>query len=168
MSETPQQYTARILSYQQGKKPLSILAATPARLKKLLKNVPVARLKKRPEPDKWSAAEILAHLADSELVYGMRLRLVLSQNGVPIQATDQDAWAGCFKYGKANPRESLAIFTLLRAWNLRALKQAPKELWNNVGIHSERGEENVTRMAEMFAGHDVNHVKQLEAIVKKR
>lgn len=166
MAETTQQYISRILSYLEGKKPVSVLAATPKRLTKLLKKAPPSKLRRRPTPDKWSVAEILAHLADSEVVYGLRLRLVFAQNGVPIQGTDQNVWAEIFRYGKANPKEALATFVSLRSWNLRMLRLTPMELWKNSGVHTERGEESVERMLEMFAGHDINHMKQIEAILR--
>ena len=74
MHETPAQYTQRILGHVQGQQPLTILAATPKRLGRLVKGVTPARLRKRPALDKWSVAEILAHLADVEIVVGWRMR----------------------------------------------------------------------------------------------
>ena len=168
MTETPQQYIKRILGYKQGKNPLTIMATTPTRLAKLLKNVPTAKLRKRPDPKKWSVSEILAHLADGEMVLGVRMRFVLGQNGVPILATDQDTWSDLLQYRSIDPKESLQMFAALRKWNLQMLKRAPKKLWSNVGIHSERGEESVAAMVDLYAGHDINHFKQIEAIVRKR
>ncbi len=168
MTETPQQYIKRILGYKKGKDAYAILASTPVRLEKLLKKVPAARLRKRTRPGKWSVAEILAHLADGELVLGVRLRFVLGQNGVPILAMNQDAWSGCLRYRAVDPRESLRIFTAVRKWNLQMLKRAPKKLRSNYGVHSERGRETVTKMVELYAGHDINHMMQIEKIVKGR
>ena len=168
MIETPQQYTARILSYQQGKKPMAVLRATTRRIEKLLKKSKTASLKKRPEPGKWSAGEVLAHLADSEMVFSFRLRLVLGSNGTPIQAFDQDAWAIYSQYPKLDPFESFEQFRVLRAANIKLLKMIPKDMWDYYGMHSERGKENVVRMTEMFAGHDINHVRQLEGMLRRR
>ncbi len=168
MNETPQEYIARILGYQQGNVPMKILAATPKKLASLIRGKSAAQLKKRPQADNWSVTEIIAHLADSELVFGFRVRLVLGQSGVTIQAFDQDEWADFGKYGKTNPKESLATFSTLRAHNLRMLKGLPKEMWENFGMHTERGKESVTRMSEMFAGHDINHLMQIEKILKKK
>jgi hypothetical protein len=168
MSETPQEYIARILSYQQGKVPIKILASTSKAMTKLIRGKSAAQLKKRLQPEKWSVAEIIAHLADTELVFGFRVRLALGQNGVTIQAFDQDAWADFGEYGKTNAKESLATFTILREHNLRMLKGLPKEMWENFGMHTERGKENVTRMSEMFAGHDLNHLIQIEKILKRK
>lgn len=167
MQETPQQYITRILGYQQGKKPLAVLWATAGKIEKLLKKARSVSLKKRPEPDKWSAGEVLAHLADSELVFSFRLRLVLGSNGTPVQAFDQDVWAKYTQYPKLKPLESFERFKVLRGANVRLLKTIPKEMWDYYGMHSERGREDVVRMTEMFAGHDINHVKQLEGMLKE-
>jgi hypothetical protein len=168
MNETPQEYIARILSYQQDKVPMKILALTSKAMTKLIRGKPASQLKKRPQPDKWSVAEIIAHLADTELVFGFRVRLALGQSGVTIQAFDQDVWADIGQYGKTNPKESLATFVALRAHNLRMLKGLPKEMWEHYGMHTERGKETITRMCEMFAGHDLNHLMQIERIVKRK
>ncbi len=92
MKETPQQYTQRVTSYVEGKQPLAIQAATPKKLERLIKGVPTAKLRKRPAPEKWSVSEILAHLADAEIVGGFRMRLILGAPGTPIAAFDQDSW----------------------------------------------------------------------------
>jgi DinB superfamily len=166
MQETPQEYTARILGYQQGKKPLTILGGTVKKIGRLIKGVPRKKLMTRPEPAKWSVAEILAHLTDTELVSGFRIRLTLGLNGTPIQGFDQDVWAEKFNYGKRDPARSLQIFRVLRENNLALLKSVPKAMWENYGVHSERGMETVTRITEMVAGHDINHMAQIEKIVK--
>jgi len=167
MQETPQQYTARILSYQQGKKPLTILGGTVKKIERLIKGVPRKKLMTRPEPAKWSVGEILAHLTDTELVSGFRIRLTLGMNGTPIQGFDQDVWAEKFNYGKRDPATSLKVFRALRENNLLLLKSVPKTMWENYGMHSERGMETVARLTEMVAGHDINHMAQIEGIVKR-
>src|SRR5260370_37448904 len=92
MMETPQQYTQRVLGYVEGKKPLAVQAATANKLARLIKGVPVSRLRQRPAPDKWSVSEILAHLADTEIVGGFRIRPLLGAPGTPIPAFDQERW----------------------------------------------------------------------------
>ena len=168
MQETPQQYTSRILSYQQGKKPLQVQRGTVKKIERLIKGVSRKKLMARPEPGKWSIAEILAHLADAELVGSFRIRLTLGANGTPIQAFDQDVWAETFDYRKRDPKKSLEVFRSLRDTNLALLKSIPKSLWNNYGMHSERGVETVTRITEMYAGHDINHLMQIERIAKQK
>jgi uncharacterized damage-inducible protein DinB len=166
MTETPQQYTQRILGFMNGKEPLKVQQETPKRLQKLIKPLSKAQLTRRPEPNKWSIAEILAHLADAELVGSWRMRLILGSNGVPIQAFDQDVWAETFAYARRDPKISLEIFRVLRENNLRMLKALPKDLWENYGMHQERGKETIAHIVRMFAGHDLNHLAQIEKLAK--
>jgi uncharacterized damage-inducible protein DinB len=168
MQETPQQYTQRILSHSQGQDSLRLQQTAPAKLAKLIKGKTKAQLQRRPAPDKWSVAEILAHLADAETVISWRIRQVLGASGQAIQAYDQNVWARTFEYAKRDARQSLATYTALREANVALLKRIPKKLWDNYGIHSERGQESVTHIVNMVAGHDINHRLQVEAIVKAR
>ena len=165
MQETPEQYKSRILGYVLDKKPLQVQAATPAKLERLIKGVPRARLRKRPQPGKWAPGEILAHLADAEIVGGFRMRFILGAPGSPIAAYDQDKWAEAEDYPKRDPQMSLRVFKTLREANLNLLKSLRPEQWKHFGIHSERGEETIERIVHMFAGHDLNHLRQMEAIL---
>jgi DinB superfamily len=166
MQETPQQYTQRILGYLEGKKPLEILAATPRQIARLVKGVSKKKLSKRPTPQRWSVTEILAHLADSELVHGFRLRLILGASGAPIQGFDQDAWAVVSDYAKHDPALSLEAMRVNRERTVRLLKGLPRDAWDRYGMHSERGKETVARVTEMMAGHDLNHLKAIREILR--
>jgi hypothetical protein len=170
MPETVQEYKTRILGYVAGKQPLKVQAETPKKLLRLIHGVPRARLLKRPAPGKWSVGEILAHLAETELVGGYRIRMVLGAPGTPIQAFDQDTWAEAGHYAKRDPRRSLEQFRTFRQANLELLKSLKPQQWKQFGIHAERGEESVETIVEMFAGHDINHLQQVERILspKKR
>jgi len=117
MSETPQQYTQRMLANAQGQDPIKVQSATPKKLERLVKGVSTAKLRKRPTPTKWSAAEILAHLADVEIVVGWRMRSILGAPGTPIQAFDQDAWVKAGHYEKRDPRKCLAQHRVAREAN---------------------------------------------------
>jgi len=164
--ETGEQYTQRLLSYGEGKDPLRLQQAAPKKLAKLLKGRNKKQLTRKPAPDKWSIAEIVAHLADGEIAIAWRLRQILSNNTIPIQAYDQNSWARTFNYARRDPRQSLANFTSLREANLALLKSVPRKLWENYGIHQERGNESVSLLVRMVAGHDINHMLQIEAILK--
>lgn len=165
MAETPQEYRARILAHIQGQNPLKIQAATADRLEKLIKRVPPKRLSKNPAPGKWSVKEILAHLAETEIVGGFRMRLILGASGTPIAAFNQDDWARAGDYAHRDPKKSIALFRAVRQANLDLLKSLKPEQWKQFGIHSERGEETIETIAHMFAGHDLNHLRQIEAIL---
>src|SRR5271169_7133734 len=166
MQETPQQYTQRIFGYVDGKDPLQVQRETPKKLQTLIKPLSKQQLAQRPEPGKWSITEIVAHLADTELVGGWRMRLILGSNGVPIQPFDQDVWAESLGYSKRDAKVSLETFRVLREANLAMLKSLPKNLWDNYGMHQERGKETIAHIVRMFAGHDLNHLGQIESIRK--
>ena len=168
MQETPQQYIRRMLRYQRGKETFAVLSSSPVRIAGLLKGASARQLNFRPTSSNWSVAEILAHMADAELVYGFRLRLILGSNRTPIQAFDQDTWADSSNYVKQDPKLSVSAFRILRERNLRLLKTLPARMWKHYGIHSERGKETVDRMTRMLAGHDINHVTQIEKILRTR
>jgi hypothetical protein len=166
MQETAQEYIQRLLSYADGKDPLRLQQAAPAKLAALLKGKTGKQLMRRPAPDKWSVAEILAHLVDAELVTSWRLRQVLTNSAVPIQAYDQDLWAKTFNYARRDPRLSLANFRALREANVALLKSVPRKLWENYGVHAERGNESINHVVKMVAGHDLNHLQQVQKILQ--
>jgi hypothetical protein len=168
MQETPQEYIKRILAQLGGKDPLKIQASTAAKLGRLVGRASPAKLRKRPAPGKWSAAEILAHLADAEIVVGWRMRQILGAPGTPIQAFDQDAWAAAGHYEKRDARESLAQFRAVREANLALLKSLTSEQWKSHGMHAERGVETIEHITCMMAGHDLNHMGQVERIVASK
>jgi len=165
MIETPQQYTQRILHYVDGREPTAVQAATGATLEQLIAGVPPADLRKRPAPDRWSIGEIVAHLADAEIVIGYRLRLILGSPGTSIAAYDQDRWVTSGHYGGRDPRQSVELFRVLRDANLALLESLDAEQWAHYGVHSERGQESIEDVVRMTAGHDLNHLRQIEQIV---
>ena|SRR5437667_1891387 len=163
--ETPQQYTARIMDNLADQDPFKVQAATPKKIARMMAGAAPARLRKRPAPDKWSVAEIVAHLADAEIVIGWRVRSVLGAPGKPIQAFDQDSWAVSGHYAKRNVRQSLEQLRALREANLALYKSLTPEQWKLWGMHSERGQESIEHIARMMAGHDLNHLQQIERIL---
>ena len=164
MKETIQQYVQRIQSKVAGQDSVKVQAATAKKLQRLIKGATPAKLRKRPAPEKWSAAEILAHLADAEIVASWRLRSILGAPGTPIQAYDQEAWLAAGQYGKRGARKSLEQFRVLRDANLALYKSLTPQQWKLHGVHAERGEESIERLASMMAGHDINHLEQVAEI----
>ena len=165
MNETPQQYIQRILGHAGDHEPLKVQATTAKKIKSLIQGHSAASLRKRPAPDKWSVAEIVTHLVDTDIVGGYRMRFILGTPGTPIQAFDQDFWAIAGHYGSRDAHQSLQHFESLRAANLAMLKTLSPEQWGHYGMHSERGQETIEHIVRMFAGHDLNHLKQIESIV---
>jgi hypothetical protein len=168
MNETPQQYAQRVTGYLDGRDPMTVLSSTPSELETLIKGCSRTSLDAPPAPDKWSVTTIVAHLADSEIVYGFRLRLMVAASGCAIQATDQDAWAVAFDYAAQDPAVSIEDFRVNRARTLRMLEALSMSQWDCYGVHSERGRETVRRVVELVAGHDINHLRQIRAILGMR
>jgi len=165
MQEAAQEYKERIFGYVAKDDPVKIQSATLKKLSRLISHASTSRLRKKPAPGKWSATEILAHLADVELVVGYRIRAVLGAPGTPIQGFDQDKWAEAMAYSKRDARKSLESFIALRKTNLALLKSLTPAQWKYHGMHSERGEESIETIAKLNAGHDLNHLRQIEKIL---
>src|SRR5215475_11957507 len=166
MQETAEQYISRIVGYVEGQDAIKVQRATAGKLKNLTSRLTPSQLKRRPEPAKWSIAEIIAHLADAEVVASWRMRSIIGENGITIQPFDQDQWASVFSYRNRDTKRSLEVFRVLRENNLAMLKEIAPEVWDNYGMHLERGKESIAHLARMFAGHDTNHILQIERIVK--
>ncbi len=167
MKETSQQYTARILSNIEGKDPLNVLKSTPKKIIKLMKGVKKKLLYKKPAPAKWSVAEIIAHLAETELVMGWRYRSIAEKNEVIIQAFEQDDWVKNSRYAKLNVDDMFEMYSVIRRANIDFLKGLPKEKFENYGMHQERGKETIAHIMKLEAGHDLNHLMQIEKILKR-
>lgn len=165
MDATPQAYIARMFSFVGDDDPMTILTDTPQRLSGLVATTEAAQRTRRPEPARWSINEIVAHMADAELVLGYRLRMILASNGTQIQAFDQDMWASTFRYEACDAAESAHLLAAYRFGTLRVLGLVDKTLFDNHGMHVERGRESVRHILKFMAGHDRNHLAQIERIV---
>lgn len=168
MSETVEQYMQRLKGYVEGQRPLKIQASTAKKIERLLKGVPAAKLRKRPAADKWSVADIITHLADNEIICGTRFRMILGAPGTAIPAYDQNSWVTSSHYEKRDARKSLEQFRAVREANLVLLKTLTREQWKHHGVHPERGVETIERIVTLVAGHDVNHLKQIERAVTRQ
>ena len=163
-SETASEYKERILRYQAGADPLVLQAKAPEVLALLVEGLSAEHLGQRPAPGKWSIQEIVAHLADDELVGAYRIRLILSAPGTAIQAFDQDIWARTGRYSTRDIADSLSLYRTLRFANLKLLQSLTAQEWDMFGVHAERGIESLRDIAMYFAGHDINHFRQIELI----
>jgi uncharacterized damage-inducible protein DinB len=142
--------------------PLVVIADTSAKLSAHVERLGPEGLRRPPAPGKWSATAILCHLADCEMVFAFRLRQALAEPYHVIQPFDQDAWAK--PYEAADPRLALELFDVTRRWNLALLKTvAPADFAKKL-THPERGEMTFQTVVETMAGHDLNHLLQLDRI----
>jgi hypothetical protein len=162
--ENARAYTAAVVDLVGDRDPLEILRKTPSALQRATRGLTGRELSKREAPNKWAVRHVVRHLADSEVVWGWRLRMVLAHDRPSITGYDQDLWADRLGYGDADVREALAEFAALRKGHLRLLKRAIPHDLDRVGVHAERGEESVRHMLRLYAGHDVLHLRQIERI----
>ena len=142
-----------------------ILATTPKALTTALESIGSEKSALAPAPGKWSAAEIISHLADCELVFGFRLRQALAEDNPTIQPFDQDRWAATYSGIPAG--QALNVFTALRQWNLTLIRTALPEAASRPTTHPERGAMTFQTIVETMAGHDLNHLGQLERMIRE-
>jgi hypothetical protein len=157
-------YVRALLELLGDRQPLSVLDEMVPALEAAVAGVDGERLHLPERAGKWSVAEVLAHLADSELVFGYRLRRVLAEDRPELTGYDQDGWADNLRYAETDPSESLALFAAQRAGNLRLVRGLGPADLSRVGLHSERGEESVALMLQLYAAHDLVHRRQIDRI----
>lgn len=166
-SGSPEQaraYVRAVLDLLGSRDPLAVLGETPAVLTALVDDLTTEEMAQAEGPGKWSIRQVLRHLADSELVWAYRLRMVFAQDRPQVTGYDQDAWADRLGYAHSDPFESLIDFTLLRRSNLNLLASASNADLERVGVHVERGEESIAHMIKLYAGHDLLHLRQIARI----
>jgi uncharacterized damage-inducible protein DinB len=167
MTETFEAYTARILGYVKGRDARRVLRSTPRSLGKRIAGVPRRRLSTPPAPGKWSVAQILGHLSETEMLWAYRIRMILERDGVELLGMDQDVWARNSRYDRMDPRRSLDTFRATRAANLELLgRLSPRELQRH-GRHSQFGKLTISKIVSLVAGHDINHSRQIAARLAK-
>jgi uncharacterized damage-inducible protein DinB len=157
-------YTAAVLDLLGARNPIETLQDTISALEQVRHGLSAEQVTQPEAPGKWSVRHVLQHLADSELVWGYRLRMVLSHDRPRLTGYDQDLWAERLGYDEAEADRALEDFGVLRRTNLRLLARASGEDLKRVGVHAERGEESVEHMIRLYAGHDLLHLEQLARI----
>lgn len=151
-----------------GRAPLDLLKKAPKRVKKLLKGVSKKRLLREPEPGKWSAHAVVAHLCDAEVMFGARVRFIAAMDRPPIVGWDENAFAARLPHDAADTRELLDAWRAVRELNHALLARLPEEAWSRVGVHSERGEESLSTLVHLAAAHDLVHEAQIERCLARR
>jgi uncharacterized damage-inducible protein DinB len=164
--EVRAQYAKAVLGLVADRNPIEILRETPGAVARAVATLTPQQLKTPEAPGKWSIASVLRHLADTDVVWGWRMRLILAQDRPPLTGFDQDLWAERLDYANADPNESLEAFIVLRRDNLRLIEHATPDDLQRVGVHAERGEESVGYLVRLYAGHDLAHLAQIERIGK--
>ena len=157
-------YVEALLGLLGDRDPLEVLRGTPDRLRATLADWSAEQLNRPEAPGKWAGRDVVAHLADAELVIGFRLRMVIAHERPGIAGYDQDLWADRLRYRDTRVSDSLEQFTLLRRANLRHWERLTAADLARVGVHSERGDESLDHQRRLNAGHDLMHLRQLERI----
>ena len=139
------------------------LKGTARDLMALLGTAKPGELHRQADPDEWTPATVVAHLADAELVYGVRIRMVLTGDRPYIPSYDERAWVERFSELERDVKETLARWRSLRDANLRLFASLDEAEWKLTGIHAERGELSVAQIAATMASHDAEHVDQIRA-----
>jgi hypothetical protein len=151
--------------YTGGKDTIAMQREFPDVLAGLISGVDAAKLTARPAANKWSVTEILAHLAEDELTSSWRYRQMIENPGVQLAGFDQDLWAQVGAYNTWPAADALKMFRLLREANLRMMAALTPEQWERHGTHAERGHITVRSLARHMAGHDRNHLDQIQRIL---
>jgi hypothetical protein len=167
MNETVEEYIARITGLVADRDPMTVMAETPGRLRSLVTSATPDQLTWTSSPTRWTITQIVGHLADAEVVGAWRFRSVLGEDGIAVSAYDQNKWAAAFRYERVPIAESLALFETLRAATLRVLRTVDPARLDHAGLHAERGRESITRLKEMYGGHDLNHLSQIERLLSE-
>jgi|SRR5579884_4048217 len=145
--------------------PRDVIAETPERLSQLAMTLGSEGLEHSTAPGKWTAREILCHLADTEVAFAFRLRQALAEPHHVIQPFDQDRWAAT--YAGYDADAAIETFSALRRWNVALIQSIPAEAFSKPVTHPERGQMTFQTVVETMAGHDLNHRRQLEAIAAR-
>jgi len=141
--------------------PVPALTAFPVKLKAAVRGLPPDALVWRPSPREWAIKEVVRHLGDVEMVYGVRFRAMLAEEDPLLLVVDQDRWAGGLGYVKDDLAGALDLFTMLRRWNLLVIKRAGARSWERAGRHARHGRVTVRQLLDHVVHHDANHLKQI-------
>lgn len=117
-----------------------------------------------PAPGKWSIRQIIAHLADAEMVCAQRMRQIVAEDNPTLIFFDQDAWTKNLDYARRKPKQSLESFRRVRAENYELLKELPETAYARTGNHSVRGPITLRFQLELLAEHAESHARQMQAI----
>ena len=157
-------YVAAILDLLGDRDPIAVLRATGSALPRAIDGLSPQALRRPEQPGKWSISQILHHLADSDIVWAWRMRVILAQDRPTITGYDQDLWAARLHDDRDDPSEAIELFTVVRRSNLRLVERASPSDLQRVGVHAERGEERLDHLVRLYAGHDLLHLRQMERV----
>ncbi|MBX9602578.1 MAG: DinB family protein [Bryobacteraceae bacterium] len=153
--------------YLEGKDAVKSLATSPKRLLKLMEAIPARAMKKPMAPGKWSPHQLLAHMADFELVMSARCRLIAFQDNPTLASYDQAPWLEGWKREKESLDETIVRFLALRNSQVALFRNLPESAWRRFGTHTTEGRLTIRDLMERTAGHDLHHVRQFAALASR-
>lgn len=160
-------YTRALLDLLGQRDPLEVLGETVPWLAERTEGLEDSALRRNEAPGKWSVIEVIQHLADSDLVFGYRLRMILAEDRPPLQGYDQDAWARTCRYSDVRLDAALDQLRGLRGANFHVLRGVSPVQLERVGLHSERGPESAGFLLRLMGGHDLVHRRQIDRILSR-
>ena len=140
---------------------LARLKGTARELVALLGTARAEDLRRAPHDDEWSPAVVLGHLADAELVYSVRIRMILTGDRPYVPAYDDRAWVDRFAELEEDVKETLARWRSLRDANVRLLASLDETEWRLTGLHSNDGELSIAQITAQMAATDADHVDRI-------
>jgi len=161
----PDAYRKKLDGFLGGRNPMTVLAETAGVLADIVARHSAKLLRSRPFPGKWTPNEVIGHLADTEWVYGYRVRLILCEKEPTILGMDQELWVAGQRLNEREPGELVELFRVLRDSNLTLWRQMTPADFKRVGIHNERGRESLELILRMTAGHDLSHIDQINRYI---
>ncbi len=159
-------YQEQLLALLGKDDPARVMELTEPLLRTVLSDA-ASDLRKRPAPAEWSVLELLGHLVDAETVMSGRFRWTVSQDEPPLLGYDQDRWVARLRHNDDQPDDLLAVFSALRAANLRLWRRSSADDRERVAMHAERGPESYDLMFRMLAGHDRFHLNQMRETLRQ-
>jgi uncharacterized damage-inducible protein DinB len=145
-----------------GRSPATLIAEFSGKLIQIVSQLGEEGRERSLAPGKWTVRQILCHLADTEIAFAFRWRQALAEEQHVVQPFDQDLWA--FRYISLSAEDALRTFVALRRWNVLLLDSLSPADWERELTHPERGRQVFRTLVETMAGHDLNHLGQLEEI----
>jgi len=146
---------------------LGVLEATPDILRGLMTDLNDEDARWKPAPDRFSVAEVLAHLSHSEgHCYRMRVERFLGEERPEFEPDDAQMYLELYR--DAHPTDALDRFEEQRETNVDYLRELPESAGDRVAIHKEYGEITLSQMLHEWALHDLGHIRQIAELVRAR
>ena len=144
------------------REPLAAFSEAPERIRQVVSGWSEAQFERSYAPGKWTARQVLIHLAQTELAIGTRVRFALAEPGYRAQSFEQDAWIPLD--AAADARMALDVYTVLRRFNVALFQSLTSAQRERTFSHPEYGELSVEWVLRQLAGHDIHHWKQLRVM----